>query len=316
MKRREESVPEPAGGGNLAGNGGESFPAHREGRSSERGEMGGSTRDLPTLPPRRCGSRPEWQLPSGVTRGLWEYADRSHVATDYDHYFAHNRLFDFDEQFLLREIQQRGGTPGQLVADLGCGTGRALVRLARHGFRGLAIDLSRHMLQVVREKAAREQLPIDVLRANLVELDCLADQGVDHACCLFSTLGMIRGRANRRQVLRHTRRILRPGGAFVLHVHNRWYNLYDPGGPWWLLQSYLQSVLRRDWEPGDKFFPYRGVQHMFLHVFTRGELAADLRSAGFVKQQWTPLDPRRHRALRWPHLAGRLRANGWIVVCS
>jgi ubiquinone/menaquinone biosynthesis C-methylase UbiE len=238
------------------------------------------------------------------------------VATDYDNYFSHNRLFEFDEQVLLRAIERQGGRAGQRVADLGCGTGRALVRLARRGFHGLAVDLSWHMLQVVREKAAREGLAIDVLRANLVELDCLADGSVDHACCLFSTLGMIRGRVNRRRALAHVRRILQPGGAFVLHVHNRWYNLYDPGGPWWLIRSYVQALLRRDWEPGDKYFPYRGVHHMFLHVFTRRELAADLRSAGFSKQHWTPLDPRRHQALRWPHAASCLRANGWIIACS
>ena len=64
--------------------------------------------------------------------------------------------------------------PG-LVADLGCGTGRALVPLVRTGHRGLAVDLSEHMLRVVQEKADDEGLPIDCVRANLVELDAIAD---------------------------------------------------------------------------------------------------------------------------------------------
>ena len=48
-------------------------------------------------------------------------------------------------------------------------------------------------------------------RANLVELDGVRDKSLDGAICLFSTLGMIRGRKNRRRVLDHAQRILRPG---------------------------------------------------------------------------------------------------------
>ena len=62
---------------------------------------------------------------------------------------------------------------------------------------------------------------------------------------LFSTLGMIRGRENRQRVLNHVRRILKPGGLFVVHVHNLWYNLYDPGGPWWLVKNLLTAAVAR-----------------------------------------------------------------------
>ncbi len=255
--------------------------------------------------------RPSWQLPPGVTRGLWEYAQADHIARDYDEYFAYNSLFEFDEEVLARHFTQPG-----LVVDLGCGTGRALVPLVRRGFRGLAIDLSAEMLAVVGEKAAIDRLPIDRLLANLVELDCLADGVADYCISMFSTLGMIRGQENRRRALSHVRRILKPGGRFVLHVHNFWYNLYDPGGPRWLLKNLLRAGLVRDIDAGDKFFDYRRIPNMFLHVFRGRELRGLLRGAGFQIRQWIPLDPRRTRALRAPWLLESLRANGWIVVCE
>ena len=90
------------------------------------------------------------------------------------------------------------------------------------------------MLRLVGQKAALERLPIARLRANLVELGCIRSGAVDYGICMFSTLGMIRGRQNRRRVLAHARRILKPGGLFVLHVHNLWYNLFDPQGRLWL----------------------------------------------------------------------------------
>ena len=137
-------------------------------------------------------SRPQWQLPTGVTRGVWEYTQSDHIAQEYDEYFAENRLFEFDEQVLSRFFHRPG-----LVVDLGSGTGRALIGLARHGFHGVAVDLSMHMLHIVAEKARLENLDIQGIQANLVELDCIADQSADYVICLFSTLGMIRGREYR-----------------------------------------------------------------------------------------------------------------------
>lgn len=255
--------------------------------------------------------RPTWQLPDGVTRGMMDYAESEFVAGEYDADLALHPLFEFDERILEPLFQPPG-----VVADLGCGTGRALLPLVRRGLTGLAIDLSQPMLDVVREKADLEGLPVQCLRANLVELDCLADGGLDYAMCLFSTLGMIRGCENRRRVLGHVRRALKPGGLFVLHVHNYWYNLYDPGGPWWLLSNWWQSWFDREVEQGDKYFGYRGVPNVFLHVFTAGELAADLVAAGLAVRTWHALDATLGGELRWPWLLGSLRASGWIVICT
>jgi len=253
---------------------------------------------------------PEWQLPRGVTRGVWHYAQADHIADQYDEYFALNRLFEFDEQVLNRHFSRPG-----LVVDLGAGTGRALVGLARRGFRALAVDLSRAMLRIVVEKAQLDQLPIQTLQANLVELDCIHSRSFDYAICLFSTLGMIRGRRNRDRLLAHARRILKPDGWFVVHVHNLWFNLYDPGGRRWLLRHLPAVLCDRHTELGDKYFHYRGIPRMFLHTFTRGELLRALGRAGFRIEELIPLDVSRQRRLARSWFLGRFRANGWIAVC-
>ncbi|MBN2473228.1 MAG: class I SAM-dependent methyltransferase [Pirellulales bacterium] len=253
---------------------------------------------------------PEWQLPPGVTRGVWNYIQSYDIADQYDDYFALNRLFEFDEQVLARHFCRPG-----VVIDLGTGTGRALMGLARRGFRGLGVDLSRSMLHIVAEKARLEQLPIQVVQANLVDLGCIRSRSADYAVCLFSTLGMIRGRANRHRLLAHARRILKPGGLLVVHVHNLWFNLYDPAGRRWLLAHLPRVLLGRGMELGDKYFHYRGIPQMFLHTFRQGELAGALGRAGFRIQEWIPLHVSRQRPLRCRWLLGRLRANGWIAVC-
>lgn len=254
---------------------------------------------------------PHWQLPPGVSHGTWEYTQRDSIATDYDDYFAFNSLFEFDEALLAEEFQPPG-----LVADLGCGTARALVPLVKNGHRGLAIDLSEPMLKIVEDKAAEENLDIRCVKANLVELndDVVPTASVDYAMCMFSTLGMIQGHVNRERVMVNTLRMLKPGGKLVVHVHNFWFNLYDPGGPRWLARNLLEGTFGRRVEVGDKFFAYRGVTDMYLHVFRPRELRRLFTEVGFKIHRWVPLEFARRHALQRPWLFPSLRANGWIVV--
>lgn len=253
---------------------------------------------------------PEWRLPPGVTSGLWDYFQADHIADDYDEYFAYNQLFRFDDEVLARHFTRPG-----LFVDLGCGTGRLVESFARRGFPTLAIDLSLPMLRVVGRKAEAGELAIDRVLANMVELDCLADSCADYCAIMFSSLGMIVGAENRARVLRHARRILKPQGRFALHVHNRWQNLFDPQGRRWLAHNALRLDRRAGMEPGDKVYAYRGIPQMRLHLFTWGELKRLLRSTGFAIETTIPLDVQRQRELPAPWLFGRVRANGWIVIC-
>jgi len=254
--------------------------------------------------------RAQWQLPPGVPPGVWQYVRSPEIAQQYDGYFADNRLFEFDQQVLARYLRRPG-----LVVDLGVGTGRALLPLACRGFRTLGVDLSRPMLDVLGEKAQVAGVRVWRLQANLVELGCLRDQTADYVLCLFSTLGMIQGAANRRQVLRHVARILKPGGLLILHAHNVWYNLFDAAGRAWLVRHLWQCWGRRSMELGDKFFHYRGIPRMFVHAFTRGELRRTLRAAGLQLVELIGLDARRQRPLRRQWLLGGVRPNGWMAVC-
>ena len=163
---------------------------------------------------RRAG----WQLPPGVAPGTWEYVHSESIAKDYDRYFAGHALFALDRELLDRwfEPVATGDSVAQwtVVADLGCGTARGLETLLERGYHGLAVDLSGQMLEVVGEKRARLNWPVMRVRANLVELDGLRDQSLDHAICLFSTLGMVKTTAARRRMLDElTRREVSKAGS-------------------------------------------------------------------------------------------------------
>lgn len=229
-------------------------------------------------------SPPAWRRPRGLAAGTWEYVNQRSIADHYDAFVADTPLCRLDAEILRQsfpQVSQHDNPP--LVLDLGCGSGRACLALADRGYDVVAIDLSTRMLQLTVEKASASRPPGRVcpLRANLVELDCLADCSAQHAVCLFSTIGMIQGRANRREMLRHVARILHPGGRFLLHAHNLWMAFREPGGVVRLAASAWRSFRDPEMEFGDAAYPYRGLDQMFMHRFTRRELLRDLRDCGF-----------------------------------
>jgi ubiquinone/menaquinone biosynthesis C-methylase UbiE len=240
---------------------------------------------------------PDWQLPPGTDRGLWDYVSSARVAREYDAALAGTPLLAIDLRFCERHFP----TPGRLI-DLGCGTGRMLVHFARRGFACLGVDLSDAMLAAAREKAEREGLSIELLKANLVELDGLPAGGFDYAACLFSTLGMIRGADNRRTFLGRVRRIVKPGGVFVLHAHNARYRLG-------------RGLGKRGPEPGDRTMPQvRGGAELTIHHYTRRELVHELATAGFRVRELWPVSPK--GVLGAPWLLPSLRAYGYLVAAQ
>ena len=251
----------------------------------------------------------DWQLPPGVNRGLWDYFHDPAIARSYDAGLADCRLLTIDQEFALRHFPRSGR-----LLDLGCGTGRLLIPFAQRGFWTVGVDLSGEMLKVAGEKAAATGVAIHRICANLVDLSGLCDGAFDYAACLFSTLGMVMGSASRRRVLEHVFRLLRPGGKFVLHVHNRWFNLWNRDTRRWLLKDCIRSLVRSS-SAGDHVMPtHQGIAGLTLHLFTRRESVRLLRSVGFRIVEVKPISLRADGKLIWPLWFGRLRAYGYLLA--
>jgi SAM-dependent methyltransferase len=251
----------------------------------------------------------DWQLPPGVTRATWDYVHSPCIAHDYDTGLAGSALVAADLAF----ARQHFVCPGRLI-DLGCGTGRLLLDFAARGFSVLGVDLSEEMLRVTAAKAEKAGLRVQLLKANLVELDALADFTFDYAACVFSTLGMIDAIAHRRRTVAHVYRLLRPGGKFLLHVHNRWFHFWDKEGRRWLLLNLMRSLLGRE-NAGDRSMPaHQGIAGLTLHHFTRREAVGLLTAAGFRVSIVQPVSLRADARLRFPSWFGWLRAYGYLIV--
>jgi hypothetical protein len=107
---------------------------------------------------------------------------------------------------------------------------------------------------------------------------------------------------------------LRPGGVLVLHVHNRWFNFFNPQGRAWLARDVVRGLARQP-DAGDRHMPAHGeMPPLTLHLFTRREVVRQLRGVGFSIREVLPLSLRPEGKLRWPHCFGWLRAYGYLIA--
>jgi len=224
---------------------------------------------------------PDWQLPPGVDRGLWDYLRADDMVAGYDAQMAASPLARADVAFCERAFP----TPGRLL-DLGCGTGRLCVHFADRWYSCVGVDLSEPMLAQARANAASAGVNCEWKAANLVELADLPDDDFDYAACLFSTLGMVRGTENRAKVVANAFRLLKPGGRFVLHVHNRFFRGLGAGVVW---RQRFRTLLGRP-DAGDGTMPQAyGGAPLTLHHFTRRGAVRLLTDAGFRVVEVVPV---------------------------
>jgi ubiquinone/menaquinone biosynthesis C-methylase UbiE len=99
------------------------------------------------------------------------------------------------------------------VLEIAIGTGRNLPYY-RTGVRLSAIDISPAMLEIARQRASDLSIDVDLRPGDAQALD-FPDASFD---TVVSTLSMCTI-PNERQAIREARRVLRPGGAFVLFEH-------------------------------------------------------------------------------------------------
>ena len=81
-------------------------------------------------------------------KSSWEQFFDAHAPIYDENIFTKNTVAEVD--FLLKELSLR---PGDCILDVGCGTGRHSIELARRGYTVTGLDLSAEMLARAAEGA-------------------------------------------------------------------------------------------------------------------------------------------------------------------
>lgn len=251
-------------------------------------------------------------MPEGVPQSLWDYATSDRLAEEETAYFADHPLCSVDLTWIASVLGHGKG----VVADLGCGSGRASAVLAGLGWNVFAIDLSRPMLrtlQIEQESRRKERGGTIVpVQANLARLDFLPAGSLEAAVCLFSTLGMLPDRTVRRRCLAGISAALVPNGKFLLHAHNWWVQKSTSQGRRWMISDTFRRLAKAP-DFGNRAANYRGIPGVRIHCFTWNELAADLAVTGFRIVKAISLDAESARDLGPGRFIRKFRAGAWLI---
>ena len=130
---------------------------------------------------------------------------------------------DFIEKVVKHEYN---GSP-ELWLDLGCGTGKMTLELARRGHDMTGIDLSPEMLDVARERAEKEGLDILWLCQDMTDFELYGT--VDVAISCLDSINHLTTNSALKQTLRLVHNYLSPDGLFIFDVNGKYKfeNIYS-----------------------------------------------------------------------------------------
>ncbi len=132
------------------------------------------------------------------------------------------------------------------VLELGAGTGRVALHLARAGFRVVGLDASSEMLEVARAKTeARLLRRLRWALADMREFDL--GERFDLVICAYGTFQHLRSVEDQRSCLRAVERHLAPGGLLALAVRPLTSERWDQVEPSVEVQWLHRDEATNDW---------------------------------------------------------------------
>jgi SAM-dependent methyltransferase len=192
-------------------------------------------------------------------------------------------------------IELLGLPVGARILDLPCGWGRHTNVLPEGGMEAVGADLSPAFLQRAAAEARARGLPARFAAADLRWLP-FAAASFDAVANTYTSLGLFLRDEDDVAALREARRVLRPGGVFLLESMHRDEVIaaYAPADRWRLRDGTMVKVRRRfdpvtgishermRWRRGGE----RGEKRHALRLRTATEIDALLRAAALEPVAW------------------------------
>lgn len=201
----------------------------------------------------------------------WEDFFDVHAPIYNENVFTKNTIKEVD--FLLEELSLK---PGDLVLDVGCGTGRHSIELAKRGFAVTGVDLSSGMLAIAAGAARETGVNVEWLHADATHFE--STRKYDAAICLCEGAFGLLGKGDDPvehplSILYNISRSLKPKAKTILTVLNA--------------MAMIRKVSIDDINEG-RFDPITLVESS-KHPPREGLPAISVRERGFVPTELTLL---------------------------
>lgn len=161
-----------------------------------------------------------YESPVGLTVNYLVKAQWHNLEGAYEKWLATRKppLFGTEPDAYILKIATQAQNPGNFpILDLGAGTGRNTLPLARRGHPVDAVELTTKFAEIIRDEAKRESLNVRVLRQDIFDSSALPRR--DYRLIILSEVASdFRSTEQLRKVFELASASLASGGCFVLNA--------------------------------------------------------------------------------------------------
>lgn len=123
---------------------------------------------------------------------------------------------------ILQKILGKNFRPPATIIDIHCGSGRHAIDLAKKGFDVIGMEEIDVPLQLAREHAREQKVPVDFVLSNSENHKKYAGTA-DIVISMFNSLGYTFSQADDQEQFNWTINLLKPEGYFILDIRSHEY---------------------------------------------------------------------------------------------
>ncbi|HEX7401980.1 MAG TPA: methyltransferase domain-containing protein [candidate division Zixibacteria bacterium] len=206
-------------------------------------------------------------------RSEWQKFFDAHAPVYMDNIFTKNTVKEVD--FLLKELRlpKRGS-----ILDMGCGTGRHSIELAKRGYKVTGVDLSSGMLSQAKMQAQKAKVKVEWVQSDATRFK--SKRPFDAAICLCEGAFGLLGSADDTwehdyAILRNINASIKPKAKFILTALNGC--------------AMIRHYAQKDVKSGE-FDPLTIVKtHPMEYETPKGKKSVVLKEKGFIATELTIL---------------------------
>ncbi len=154
------------------------------------------------------------------------------------------------------------------ILDLGCGTGRHVIFLARKGFKVSGIDIAEQGIKITKEWLKSEKLQADLNIGSIYNKLPYKNNSFD---AVISTNTIHHGKIeNIRKSVREISRVLKPGGMIFITVRKRKFGKFYPNST--IIEGYGHQKYKYKVIDSRTYVPIEGGEKGLIHYLFNKEL--------------------------------------------
>lgn len=140
--------------------------------------------------------------------------DDNHIYLDGKHYDLQYKDFTQDISFWRKQARKYGAP----ILELGCGTGRITIPIAKDGFKVTGLDISESMLAEAKRKSFVEEVDVEWIHADYRDFSLGKQFGL--IIFPFNSMNLLYNLEEIESCFSCIQRHLKPKGRFIIDIFN------------------------------------------------------------------------------------------------